>query len=89
MTELSDLAVKYFRQLDSVNDLRRTAEIATVNMERNQRELDVTTKQLKDILSRTRPSVLIPIGFNRYVLVHTTNGSFGVYSSIDIIEESK
>lgn len=91
MTELvlSDLAAKYARQVDIVEDLRRTMELAKANMERENQALYETEKELKTRINRERPQLLIPIGFGRYVLVHSTNGSFGFYASIDIIEEAK
>lgn len=86
---LSDLAAKYARQVAIVEDLWRTAELAKANMAREQQALDETAKSLKTRINRERPQLLIPIGFGRYVLVHSTNGSFGLYASIDIIEEAK
>jgi hypothetical protein len=89
MSEITELAAKYARQVANTEDLQRTVRIAVDNLKREQQELDATAQKLKDMIGRNKPSLLIPIGFNRHVLVYSTNGSFGVYASIDIIEESK
>lgn len=85
----ADLAAKYARQIDIVEDLRRTAEIAHAHMARESRELEATAQALKDLIGRNRPTILIPIGSKRHVLVHSTSGSFGNYAAIDIVEESQ
>lgn len=89
MTTISDLAAKYARQRDNVNDLLKTADLAKANYLSEYKEMEVTEKSLKDLISPHKPKVLIPIGSKRHVLVHCTNGSFGNYSSIDIVEETQ
>lgn len=89
MTELTELAGKYARQVAAVETLRSTVEIARAHMAREQSELDAMADKLKSTLTRERPKALVPIGFNRYVLVHSTNGSFGIYASIEIIVASR
>lgn len=89
MTELTDLAGKYARQCDNVEDLRRTAAIAEANIKFEEMELEETRAKLKGLITRERPQLLIPINGKRFVLVHNLNGGFGVYAAIEIIEESK
>jgi hypothetical protein len=89
MTEISDLAANYARQLANVDDLRRTVELAKVNFLREDAALEDLAGELKVLVGANRPRLLVPIGFGRHVLVHSTNGSYGRYASIDIIEETK
>lgn len=84
---LSDLAAKYARQLANVDDLRRTVELADRNFQRENRELNETSDTLKAMIGASTPLVLVPIGNRRHLLVHTVNGSFGTYASIDIVTE--
>lgn len=88
-TKLSDLAAKYVRQIASVGDLRRAADLANTNAEHEQRALDSTATELKELVGNARSHVLIPLGYGQHVLVHVAGGSFGRYTAIDIVEESK
>jgi hypothetical protein len=89
MSDTSNLAAKYARQLDHVEDMRRTVQMAQDNLRREAQDLDAIGQQLKSCISRENPKLLVQIGGGRYVLVHCNNGSFGVYSTIEIIEETK
>jgi chromosome segregation ATPase len=89
MSELSELAAKYARQKDMVDDLWRSSQKAQANYKSAQDELDETQARLQAAVSSDKPNVIIPIGFKRHVLVHKTNGAFGSYASIDIIEETQ
>ena len=42
MTELTDLAEKYARQLDAVDDLRRTIDLAEANLDRETHVVEAT-----------------------------------------------
>lgn len=87
MSEISELAAKYARQLAGVEDLYHTSKLAQDNAAREQYELNITAQKLKDILTKECPRLLIPIGHRRHVLVHGTSSGFGVYASIEIITE--
>jgi prefoldin subunit 5 len=87
--QLSDLAAKYVQQLAVVEDLRRTAKLAEGDMLREQVHLRRTEQTLKALINLKQPKLLTPIGAGTYVLIHNANGGFGIYASIDIIEEYK
>lgn len=89
MSELSNLAAKYVRQRDHVMDLQRTVELAEANLDRETKDMDVTAQQLRDTLDAHKVGrKLIPISDKRFVLVQTINSTYGLTTSIDIIEES-
>lgn len=90
MSDLSELAEKYARQLANVGDLQRTLELAEANKRREERELDVTAEKLRNAITPQKRELLIPIGHRRHVYVHTAHGVFsGQYVDIDIIEEER
>lgn len=85
----AELAATYVRQRANVDDLIRTTELAEVNLRREQASLAEIEGRLRALITPDRLHILIPVGFSRYVLVHTLHGGCGCCILLNIIEESK
>lgn len=89
MSEITALAAKYARQLAVVEEISASIAKAEEKYQREQADLEDARKQLQALVGAVGQKKLIPIGFNRYVLVQRRNGQFGAYTLVDIIEDSK